>query len=179
MNPGILGPTEYLVKLYYLTVGPQVSLLGTGVLLLISQRLGRPVLYIIVVLSLLLAVIGIITPIDISQALPSFQSSVVFGINAALDSFSDPVRTLTIGMNIYGAIALIGGSLYSFARDRRRTFTLLIAAGGILNGVGGTLLGIFGNPDIFLEFELLGAVALFAGFLMSTRHVGMGQVKKA
>jgi hypothetical protein len=179
MNPGILGPSESLVKLYYLTVGPQVSLLGTGVLLLISQRLGRPVLYIVVVLSLLLAVIGIITPIDISQALPSFQLSVVFGINAALDSFSESVRTLTIGMNIYGAIALIGGSLYSFARDRTRTFTLLIAAGGILNGVGGTLLGIFGNPDIFLEFELLGAVALFAGFLMSYRHIGVRQVEKA
>lgn len=179
MNPGILGPSESLIKLYYLTVGPQVSLLGTGVLLLISQRWGRPVLYIVVVISVLLLILGIVSPIDISQAIASFQTSVVFGIDAATQSFPESVRSITVGLNIYGAITLIGGSLYSFIRDRRRTFALMIVAGGLLNAIGGTLLGIFGNPDIFLEFELLGAMALFAGFIMSYRFVGVRQVQKA
>lgn len=172
MNPGVLGPSESLVKLYYLTVGPQVSLLGTGVLLLISPRWGRRVLSVIVTFSALLLVLGSVAQIDISYALQSFQSSVVFGIRDVAHAFPGPVRLLTVGLNIYGAITLIGGSFLSFALDRRRTFTLLIAAGGLLNAVGGTLLGIFGDPNIFLEFEFLGAVALFAGFLMSYRFTG-------
>ncbi len=173
MNPGIVGPSESLVKLYYLTVGPQVSLLGTGVLLLVSPSWGRRVLSIVVLLSALIVILGSILPIDISQAIVSFQSSVVFGIAAASRSFSEPVKSLTVGLNIYGAIALIGGSFYSYIRDRRRTFAIMVAAGGLLNAAGGTLLGIFGDPEIFLEFELLGAVALFAGFLMSYRFMGV------
>jgi len=171
MNPGVLGPSEFLVKIYYLTVGPQISLLGTGVLLLMSPKWGRRALSVIVALSAILVVWGTIVPIDVSQAEKSFQSSVVFGINAAAHSFPSPVRLLTAELNVYGAI---GGSFVSFGLDRRRTFALLIAAGGLLNAIGGTLLGIFGNPDLFLEFELLGAVALFAGFLMSYRGISVG-----
>jgi len=143
------------------------------VLLLISPRWGRRVLYAIVALSATLLILGNVVQIDISYASESFQSSVVFGIRDVAHAFPESVRLLTIGLNIYGAITLIGGSFLSFALDRRRTFTLLIAAGGLLNAVGGTLLGIFGEPDIFLEFEFLGAVALFAGFLMSYRFTGM------
>jgi len=169
MNPSIVGPNELLIKMYYLTVGPQVSLLGTGVLLLISSRWGIRVLCIVVAMSALLLLLGALVPIDISDAIKGFQSSVVFGVRDAARSFARPVRLLTIGLNIYGAFALIGGSLLSFILDRRRTYALLIAIGGSLNAIGGALLGIFGNPDIFLEFEFLGAAALSAGFLMSYR----------
>jgi hypothetical protein len=173
MNPGIVGPNEFSVKLYYLTVGPQVSLLGTGVLLLVSPKWGRRILTVIIALSAILVIFGSVVPIDISQAMRGFQTSVVFGVSDATRSFPGPARLLTVALNIYGAIALIGGSLFSFLGDRRRTFALLIALGGVLNGVGGTLLGIFGNPDIFLEFELFGAIALFAGFLMSYRSTDL------
>lgn len=179
MNPGIFGPSELAVKLYYLTVGPQVSLLGTGVLLLISPKWGRRALSVIVVLSALLVIMGSVLSLDISKAVESFQTSVVFGISAASRSFSEPIKLLTVVLNVYGAIMLIGGSLFSFIRDRKRTFALMIAAGGLLNAVGGTLLGIFGNPEIFLEFELLGAVALFAGFIMSYRFAKVSVTEAA
>ena len=169
MNPGIVGPSESLIKIYYLTVGPQVSLLGTGMLLLMSPKWGRAVLYVVVVLSFILIVLGWVVPIDVWMAMEGFRSSVVFGIQDATQSFPSSVRLLTVGLNIYGAITLIGGSFLSFVLDRRRIFALLIATGGLLNAVGGTLLGIFGNPDVFLVFELLGALALFVGFLMSFR----------
>jgi uncharacterized membrane protein len=172
MNPGVLGPSEFLVRLYYLTIGPQVSLLGTGVLLLMSPKWGRRTLWVVVALSVVSFVWGSLIPIDISAAEKSFQLSVVFGINAATHSFPSSIRLLTAALDIYGAAALIGGSLLSFALDRHRTYSLLIVAGGLSNAVGGTLLGIFGNPDVFLEFELLGAIALFAGFLMSYRFKG-------
>jgi hypothetical protein len=179
MNPGILGPSESLVKLYYLTIGPQVSLLGTGVVLLISPKWGRRLVFTIAGLSVVLAILGTLFPIDISQAMDGFQSSVVFGIDAVSHSFSTPVRSLTAGLNIYGAVALMGGSLFSFIRDKRRTYALMFVAGGLLNAIGGTLLGIFGNPEIFLEFELLGAIALFAGFLMSYRFTAVPKIQTA
>lgn len=169
MNPDIFGPSDLLVKLYYLTVGPQVSLLGTGVLLLISPRWGRRLLAVVVALSTALVITGSAAPVDVTQVMESFQKSVVFGISAAAESFPRLVRLLTVALNIYGAVALIGGSLFSFVKDRHRTFALLIAVGGLLNAVGGTSLGILGDPEIFLGFELLGAVALFAGFLVSYR----------
>jgi hypothetical protein len=86
MNPGILGPSESLVKLYYLTVGPQVSLLGTGVVLLVSPRWGRRLLSVVAGLSVLLVILGTFSPIDISQAMESFQSSVV------LESMPRPIH---------------------------------------------------------------------------------------
>lgn len=177
MNPGIVGPNEFSVKLYYLTVGPQVSLLGTGVLLLVSPKWGRRILTVIVALSAVLVIYGSVVPVDISRAMQAFQNSVVFGVRDAARSFPSSVRLLTVALNIYGAFALIGGSVFSFLKDRHRTFRLLIALGGMLNAVGGTLLGIFGNPDIFLEFELLGAIALFAGFLMSYRFTNVARAK--
>lgn len=169
MNPGIVGPNELLVRLYYVTVGPQVSLLGTGVLVLLSQKWGQRALPVLVALSASLFVLTLMAPIDLSDALGGFQSSVVLGIRDATRLFPQSVRLLTIGLNTYGAVTLIGGALLSFLLDRRRIYALVVAAGGLLNAIGGTLLGVLGNPDIFLEFELLGACALFAGFLMSFR----------
>lgn len=177
MNPDVIGPNEFFVKLYYLTVAPQVSLLGTGVLLLLSPKWGRRILPGIVALNVALIVVGTLAEIELSGAMESFQSSVVFGIRDAARSFPRPVRVLTIGLNIYGAITLIGGALLSFILNRRRTYALLIAAGGLLNAVGGTLLGILGDPNLFLEFELLGAAALFAGFLMSYRYTSISETK--
>jgi len=169
MNPGVVGPSVVTIKMYYLTVGPQVSLLGTGVVLLMSPKWGRRALAIVVALSAILIGLGAIVSIDVTQVAASFQSSVVFGISALDQSFPPSVRLITEGLNAYGAIALIGGSLASFLLDRGRTYALLIVLGGLLNAVGGILLGIFNSPDLFLEFELLGAIALFAGFFMSYR----------
>jgi hypothetical protein len=169
MNPGIIGPSVVTIKMYYLTVGPQVSLLGTGVVLLMFPKWGRRALAIVIALSAILIGLGAMASIDVSQVAASFQSSVVFGISALDQSFPPSVRLITEGLNAYGAIALIGGSLVSFLLDRRRTYTLLIVLGGLLNAIGGILLGIFNSPDLFLEFELLGAIALFAGFFMSYR----------
>jgi len=169
MNPGVVGPSLVTIKMYYLAVGPQVSLLGTGVVLLMSPKWGRRALALVVALSAILIALGAIVSIDVTQIATSFQSSVVFGIVALDQSFPPSVRFVTEALNTYGAITLIGGSLVSFLLDRRRTYALLIVLGGLLNAVGGILLGIFSSPDLFLEFELLGAVALFSGFFVSYR----------
>ena len=66
---------------------------------------------------------------------------------------------------------MIGGGVLSFVLDRRRYYALVIAAGALMNAVGGILLGILGDPEVFLYFEFIGIVVFFLGFLMSSRYV--------
>ncbi len=86
-------------------------------------------------------------------------------------------RLLTIPFNIYGAIGLIGGALYSawlFGRKRvlrnRVIGNVLIAAGGLMPALGGVFTRL-GRPAFLYLSELLGAIIMFAGFLlvMTTR----------
>jgi hypothetical protein len=77
-----------------------------------------------------------------------------------------------IVLNSVGGLVLIGGALYSYLRDRSRTYNILIAVGGILPMVGGSALGFLGYLDAFFEFELGGTVFLFLGFLFSARYIG-------
>lgn len=55
---------------------------------------------------------------------------------------------------------VIGGGILSFVVDRRWLYALVIAAGALMNAIGGILLGIFGIPDLFLYFEFIGIVLL-------------------
>jgi hypothetical protein len=40
-----------------------------------------------------------------------------------------------------------------------------------MNAVGGILLGVLGDPDVFLYFEFIGIVIFYIGFVMSSRFV--------
>ncbi len=81
---------------------------------------------------------------------------------------------LTVFLNIYGTLGLVGGALYSafiFWRKRvlanRMYGNILIAAGGLLPAMGGTFLKA-GLPDWLYLSELLGSVLMFLGFLVAT-----------
>jgi hypothetical protein len=80
-------------------------------------------------------------------------------------------RIPTMILNITGAIFLIGGALFSYIRDRSRTYNIPLALGGILPSLGGASLGFFNNADIFFEFELAGTAFLFLGFILSIRYL--------
>jgi hypothetical protein len=74
-------------------------------------------------------------------------------------------------LNIVGGLVFICGALYSFVRDRKRTYNILLVLGGLLPMLGGSLMGLLSYPDAFFELELGGTVFLFLGFLMSARYV--------
>ena len=74
-------------------------------------------------------------------------------------------------LNITGAIFLIGGSLFSYVRDRSRTYNIPLVLGGIFPSLGGASLGFFNNANIFFEFELAGTILLFLGFILSMRYL--------
>jgi hypothetical protein len=81
---------------------------------------------------------------------------------------------LTILLNLYGTITLVGGALYSaylFWRKEvlaNRMFgSILIAIGGLSPAMGGSFLkaGLF---DFLYLSELAGIILMFAGFLLAT-----------
>lgn len=174
----VTGP---LFDLYYVSIGPQVGLLGTGVVYLLRPRLGKYVLYAVIVLSACLVASVLIWPVDLSGMTGApgplmtfqewFQTSTVYGIYFAVAAFAEVPRDFTMILNTLGAVLVIGGGILSFVVDRRRYYALLIAAGALMNAVGGILLGILGDPNVFLYFEFIGIVLLYLGFVMSSRFV--------
>ena len=84
------------------------------------------------------------------------------------------MTTLTILLNIYGTVLLVGGALYSaflFRRKRvlaHRVFAnVLIAAGALMPASAGTFIKL-GLADWLYLSELLGAALMFTGFLQAT-----------
>ncbi len=82
---------------------------------------------------------------------------------------------LTIVLNLYGTAGLVGGAAYSawlFWRKRvlphRMLGNLLIAFGALMPAGAGTLIRA-GLGDYLYVSELLGAVVMFAGFMLATQ----------
>jgi hypothetical protein len=87
---------------------------------------------------------------------------------------STPVVILTILLNIYGTIALVGGALYSsflFWRKKvlasRMIGNILIAAGALMPAMAGTFVKA-GLVDWLYVSELAGVVLMYAGFIQAT-----------
>jgi hypothetical protein len=82
--------------------------------------------------------------------------------------------TLTILLNTFGTLALVGGAIYSaFIFWRKRVLphrvigNMLIAAGALLPASAGTFIKL-GLADWLYLSELLGATIMFIGFLQAT-----------
>jgi len=81
---------------------------------------------------------------------------------------------LTILLNIYGTLTLVGGAIYSaflFWRKKilaNRMFgNILIAAGALSPAMGGSLLKA-GLADMLYISEFVGAILMYIGFMMAT-----------
>jgi len=179
-NPDILGPSVPLIKVYYVGAAPLVGLLGAGVLYLLVRRSRADIyLYIVIVLSVVLLVGGATADLSGEEIRKGFEKGLPEGFRAASTSFPFlQARLPSIILNSTGGVLLIGGALYSFIRDRSRTYNIFLIIGGLLPSIGGTLLGIVGNPDVFFEFELGGTVFLFLGFILSMRYLRLREAVK-
>ncbi len=81
---------------------------------------------------------------------------------------------LTILLNVYGTLTLVGGAIYSaflFWRKKilaNRMFgNILIAAGALSPAMGGSLLKA-GLADLLYISEFVGAILMYTGFIMAT-----------
>lgn len=85
-----------------------------------------------------------------------------------------PVVTLTIILNVYGTITLVGGAIYSgflFWRKRvlinRLLGNILIAGGALMPALGGSFIRA-GLADWLYLSEFLGAAIMFMGFMAAS-----------
>jgi hypothetical protein len=180
MNPDVLGPSVIAFKVYYILAAPLVGLLGSGVVyLLASKRKADIFLAFIALLSVVLLVTGIMTPLDEAIIVEAFDGPLGEAFHAAVDAYPMTVRRYAIITNIFAGLALILGALYSFLMDRRRTYNLLLFAGGVMPMIGGSALAFFDEPSLFFIFELGGAAFLYLGFIYSDKFIKAREAKIA
>ena len=172
----ILGLTfhEFVLKLWYLTGAMLTAAwLGMGTVhLLIRKGMTAKILTgILVAVSLLALILILAAPVhaaayDVTRPV-SEQYKEILTRNGL-------IILLTVLLNIYGTITLVGGAIYSaflFWRKRilaNRMFgNILIAAGALSPALGGTFLRT-GLVDFLYLSELIGAILMFIGFILAT-----------
>lgn len=174
----ILGLTfsGLVLKLWYLGGAMLTAAwLGQGTLHLLVRRRGlvwtlTGILAGVSVLAGILVLGAPLTPAAgayrVAQPISSQYQSILTrsGVNIAL----------TILLNIYGTLVLVGGAIYSayiFWRKHvhfnRMIGNVLIAAGALAPALGGSFIKI-GLPDFLYLTELVGAVLMYIGFMQAT-----------
>jgi len=164
------------LKLWYLCGAMLTAAwLGQGTINLLIRRRGiaTTLNYALVIVSLLafvLVVFATITPAAANYHLTQPLSSQY----KAILTRPGILVLLTILLNTYGTLTLVGGALYSayiFWRKRilfnRMVGNILIAVGAILPALGGSFIHL-GLPDILYISEFLGAILMYVGFLQAT-----------
>lgn len=150
--------------------------LGQGTVFLLVRKRGiAPALTVILGIVTLLAVSLVASaPLDPAAAAAYDVSQPISGQYKEIMVRSGPVIALTILLNVYGTIALVGGAIYSsylFWRKKvlasRMFGNLLIAGGALLPAMAGTFVKA-GMVDWLYPSEFLGVVLMYAGFLQAT-----------
>jgi len=172
----ILGLTfnAFALKLWYLTGAMLTAAwLGMGTVHLLIRRgnFAWVLTWILAGVSLLAFVLVLAAPVtstafDVTRPV-SEQYREIFTRNSL-------IILLTILLNIYGTLTLVGGAIYSaylFWRKKilanRMYGNILIAAGALSPAMGGTFLRT-GLVDFLYLSELVGAVLMFIGFFLAT-----------
>ena len=165
------GMNETAYRLWYLSGAVLVAAyLGMGTLCLLTPRRVAHTTMAILLVASVYAVFRVFTVnIDVS-ALQGFSR----------DTIPQGMRNMFY-FNIFGTVALVGGAMYSawvFWRRRlmpyRVVSNILIAVGGMLPALGGTL-ARFGlsSSTAHALLILLGGIIIFIGFLRSREVFGL------
>jgi hypothetical protein len=150
--------------------------IGQGSIFLLAKRPVPQVTLAILVVVSLVSLYGIAT-----LTLDSSGASIDMSLS---EQYRDIMPTTwvrfptTMILNLYGTIALVGGTLYSawlFWRKRvlqdRMWGNILIATGALSTASAGTLSRLEYGEYLYLS-ELVAAVLMFAGFIVASRRGG-------
>jgi hypothetical protein len=167
----------FVLKLWYLTGAMLTAAwLGQGTVHLLIRRRGVAIklTYALAIVSLLAAIMVFIAPVVTGASAAYDTSQPASSQYGEILTRSGITLLLTILLNIYGTITLIGGAIYSaylFWRKKVLAYRLygniLIAAGALSPAMGGTFIRL-GLPDWLYISELVGAILMYAGFLLAT-----------
>lgn len=172
----ILGLTfnAFALKLWYLTGAMLTAAwLGMGTVHLLIRR-GA-------IAQILTAVLSAVSLLALILVFAAPVNAVAYQVTQPVSAQYKEILTrngliilLTILLNIYGTITLVGGAIYSaflFWRKRilanRMYGNILIAAGALSPALGGSFLRT-GLVDFLYLSELVGAILMFSGFILAT-----------
>lgn len=164
----------FVLKLWYLTGAMLTAAwlgLGTVHLLIRRGNTAQVLTAVLIAVSVLASIFVFAAPVN----------SVVYEVSRPVSEQYKEIMMrsgvtilLTILLNIFGTIALVGGAIYSaflFWRKRilanRMYGNILIAAGALSPALGGTFLRT-GLVDFLYLSELVGAILMFVGFILAT-----------
>ncbi len=165
-----------VLKLWYLGGAMMTAAwLGQGTIWLLVRR-GR----IAAILTGILAVVSVVAAVLVLSApLTSAQAS--YNVTQPISSQYGDILTrggvtilLTILLNIYGTLTLVGGAIYSaviFWRKRvllnRMIGNILIAVGALAPAMAGSFVKLGLADGLYLS-ELIGVILMFIGFIQAT-----------
>lgn len=177
-----MGTSDTIFRLWYLTGAMLVpAYLGTGTVWLLAPRgVSRVVTAVLLLVSVV--ALALVLSVSLRSPLAHLPDSSALTARDPVTGesfFPAYVVVLTILLNTYGTIALVGGALWSVWQGwrqrreeggpaaRRRAFSnSLIAVGAILPALGGSLEATrIAQPHLWML--LIGLLVLFAGFLVS------------
>ena len=164
------------LKVWYLSGAMLTAAwLGEGTVHLLVRKRNVAKTLTIVLALVSLAAIGLIVVAPIARGAAFDTTKPVSAQYRDILVRNGWIIALTIILNIYGSITLIGGALYSvyiFWRKRilrdRMIGNILIAIGALMPAMAGTLIKM-GLADWLYLSELLGAVLMYVGFLEAVR----------
>jgi hypothetical protein len=174
----ILGFTfsGLMLKLWYLSGAMLTAAwLGQGTIHLLVRKRGVALALtgILIAVSLLAVTLILSAPLKPAAAVYNVAQPISSQYKDILTR-SGVTILLTILLNIYGTLALIGGAVYSaiiFWRKRvlfnRLIGNVLIAIGAMAPAMAGSFVKL-GLPDLLYLSELIGVVLMYVGFLQAT-----------
>jgi hypothetical protein len=167
---------EFVLKVWYICGAMLTAAwLGQGTVWLLVRKPGvaRVSTYILAVVSLLAIALVMLAPL--TAAATSYD--VTLPVSEQYKDIlvrSGGITALTIVLNIYGTLTLIGGAVYSayiFLRKRvllnRAIGNILIAAGALMPVMGGSMVAA-GLTDWLYVSELVGVILMYVGFIQAT-----------
>jgi hypothetical protein len=164
------------LRIWYLTGAMLTAAwLGQGsvYLLVRKRRVATTLMVILAVISVAAALLVLFAPLtpaaisfDVTRPISEQYKDIL--------TRSGAIVALTIILNIYGTITLVGGALYSawlFWRKKvllnRMLGNILIATGALMPAMAGSFLRL-GLVDWLYVSEFLGVVLMYAGFTLAT-----------
>ncbi len=166
-----------VLKIWYLSGAMLTAAwLGQGTVFLLVRKRKRAMAMALVLIALSLAGIGLVALAPVTEAAKAYNTAQPISTQYKdILVRSSWVTLLTVLLNIYGTLGLVGGALYSaylFWRKRvlanRLVGNLLIAGGALLPAMAGSFVQA-GLVDILYASELFGVILMYGGFLQATK----------